>query len=67
MSPDQMYALAKLRMAETEAQAAHARMTAGRRPVAPWHALRARLRRTDDRARRAPLLPGERARADAGA
>ena len=32
MSPDQMYALSKLRMAETQARAQNARMTAGRRP-----------------------------------
>jgi hypothetical protein len=50
MTPDQAYLLAQLRMAETEAMAEYARMTAGRRPEPLWRAVWSRLRRDGDRA-----------------
>ena len=56
MNPDQMYALAKLRMVETEARAHHARTIAGGPPTAITHRLRMRLRRVRLRRGAAPPL-----------
>ena len=49
MNPEQLYTLSKLRSAEIEEQARHARLVSGRRPEPLARALRARLRRAAER------------------
>jgi hypothetical protein len=45
MHPDQIYTMTKLRAAEIQEQARHARMISGRKPEPLWQVLRARVRR----------------------
>ena len=52
MHPDQMYMLAKLRMAETEAQARDERRVPRRQPRPLWQVLGTRMRLAPARGRR---------------
>ena len=65
MHPDQMYMLAKLRMAETQAQARDAQRISGRRPEPLWQVLFTRMRRSaaSDRRQHQPLASAQRPRA----
>jgi hypothetical protein len=54
MNPIQMYALAKLDMADDQARARHARVVSECRPIPVWRALRTRLHRTGERRGVAP-------------
>jgi hypothetical protein len=51
MNPIQMYALAKLDMADDQARARHARVVSECHPVPAWRALRTRLQRHAERRR----------------
>jgi hypothetical protein len=58
MNPEQMYTLTKLRAAETEERARHARLVAGRRPEPLARVIRVSLRRLAERVRIArPSIP----------
>ena len=63
MTPDRIYLLVQLRMAENEALAEYARMTGCRRADSPWRRFRARSLRAA--ARRAPATDTTPARAAA--
>jgi hypothetical protein len=62
MHPDQLYTLMKLRAAEIEEQARHARTISGRKPEPLWQVRRARVRRNAGPARihRSPLARPDR-------
>jgi len=49
MNPDQLYTLTKLRSAEIQEQARHARLVSGRKPEPVARLLRDRLRRVAER------------------
>jgi len=58
MNPDQLYALTKLRAADIQEQARHARLVSGRKPEPVTRLLRARLRRVAERVHIArPSIP----------
>jgi hypothetical protein len=58
MNPDQLYTLTKLRSAEIQEQARHARLVSGRKPEPVARLLRARVRRLAERVHIArPRIP----------